>query len=48
MAGSIQSVVVAIVPLCSEHARAIMAGRWALQVEPARGGPWIDGSQGRR
>jgi len=41
-------VVVAIVPLCSEHARTIMVGRWALQGEPAWGGPWIDGRQGRR
>lgn len=48
MAVSIDSVVVAVVPVCTNHGQSVIQGRWALQVEPEWGGPWVHGERYRR
>jgi hypothetical protein len=45
---SFAGVTVAVIPLCIRHGQAVAHGRWALQVEPEWGGPWIDGREYQR
>jgi hypothetical protein len=44
MALAVDGVVVHVVPLCPQHAYSVMQGRWAVQLEPEWGGPWLRGT----